>query len=99
MVTTVLLAPTGGNITIPTGYSSIIVPILASIPDGNVLKQHPVRQIHWKYRTEMENLKNDKGYESEEGEEEGNGSDSSAKTVKSAAQSVASSAQRWVKQA
>jgi len=83
----------GGNITIPTGYSSIIVPILASIPDGNVLKQHPVRQIHWKYRTEMENLKNDKGYESEEGEEEGNGSDSSAKTVKSAAQSVASSAQ------
>ena len=44
----------------------------------------------------MENLKYDKGYESEEGEEDGNGSDSSAKTVKSAAQSVASSAQRCV---
>ena len=42
----------------------------------------------------MENLKYDKGYESEEGEEDGNGSDTSAKTVKSAAQSVASSAQR-----
>ncbi len=88
----------GGNITIPSGYSSIISTLVATIPEASVLKQHPVKQIHWKYRVEMENLRNDKGYESEEGcdDEDGNGSDGSTKTVKSAAESISSSVQRFV---
>ena len=42
------------------------------------MKGHPVKQIHWKYRVEMENRKNDKGYESDGGD-----SNTSVKTVKS----------------
>ena len=51
----------GGNITLPHGYASILGPIIGTIPEQNILKQHPVKHIHWKYRVEMENLRNDKG--------------------------------------
>ena len=51
---------------------------MANIPPGNILKGHPVKQIHWKYRVEMENMKNDKGYESDGGD-----SNTSVKTVTS----------------
>ena len=71
----------GGNITLPRGFSSILQPIVASIPQDNILKGHAVKQIHWKYRVEMENLKNDKGYESDGGDS--NSSNTSVKTVKS----------------
>ena len=68
----------GGNITLPHGYASILNPIVSSIPEQNILKGHAVKHVHWKYRVEMENLKNDKGYESDGAE-----SDTSVKTVKS----------------
>ena len=71
----------GGNITLPRGFSSILQPIVASIPQDNIFKGHAVKQIHWKYRVEMENLKNDKGYESDGGDS--NSSNASVKTVKS----------------
>ena len=71
----------GGNIALPRGYSSLLNPILNSIPEHNLLKGHPVKHIHWKYRAEMEkSVKNDKGYESDGAE-----SDGSVKTVKSVA--------------
>ena len=68
----------GGNVNLPRGYGSLIQPIVASIPQDNILKGHAVKQIHWKYRVEMENTKNDKGYESD-----GCDSNASVKTVKS----------------
>lgn len=83
----------GGNIRIPSGYSSLIAPIVSAIPEANLLKQHPVKHINWKYRVEMENMRHDKGYESEGDEDVDKGSNSSTKTVKSAAESIASSAQ------
>ena len=72
----------GGNVTIPAGFSSLLAPVLEGIPEECVLKQHPVKHIHWRYRVQMEeggNGKNDKGYESSDGAE----SDTSVKTVKS----------------
>ena len=68
----------GGNVNLPRGYSSLVQPIVASIPQENILKGHAVKHIHWKYRVEMENMKNDKGYESD-----GCDSNASVKTVKS----------------
>ena len=69
----------GGNIPLPRGFSSILQPIVASIPQDNILKGHPVKQINWKYRVEMENMKNDIGYESSDGDD----SNASIKTVES----------------
>jgi len=61
----------GGNIALPQGYSSILAPIIKNIPQDNILKQHPIKCIHWKYGEEND------GYESD-------GSDCSVSTVKSA---------------
>ena len=47
----------GGNITLAKGYSSLLQPIVATIPEGNVLKGHAVKHIHWKYRLEMEQVR------------------------------------------
>ena len=69
----------GGNIPLPRGFSSILQPIVASIPQDNILKGHPVKQINWKYRVEMENMKSDIGYESSDGDD----SNASIKTVES----------------
>ena len=66
----------GGNITLPGGYASLLTPIIKTIPPENILKGKEIKHIHWKYRLEMENMKGDRGYESD-------GSDSSVKTVKS----------------
>ena len=68
----------GGNVSLPRGYGSLIQPIVAGIPQDNILKGHAVKHIHWKYRVEMENMKNDKGYESDSCD-----SIASVKTVKS----------------
>ena len=82
----------GGNITLPRGYASILNPIISTIPETKILKGCPVKHIHWRYRADIENMKNDKGYESDGDESEAG----SVKTVKSAAsevESLASSAQ------
>lgn len=38
----------GGNIVLPSGYSSILVPLKASLPHDSVLLNCPVRTIKWK---------------------------------------------------
>ena len=50
----------GGNIRLPRGYTSILGPIVSGISEGCILKGHPVKHIHWRYRAEMEEIKNDK---------------------------------------
>eukprot|EP00096_Caligus_rogercresseyi_P013426 TRINITY_DN6071_c0_g1_i1.p1 TRINITY_DN6071_c0_g1~~TRINITY_DN6071_c0_g1_i1.p1 ORF type:complete len:603 (-),score=162.69 TRINITY_DN6071_c0_g1_i1:421-2229(-) len=68
----------GGNITIPHGYSSLLSPIIKPIPPSCILKAHPVKHIHWNYRSEMEALE----------DSDGNSSDCSVKTVRSAHKST-----------
>lgn len=53
----------GGNVTLEQGYSALLGPLLENIPEQCVLKQHAIKHIHWRYRVEMEEGKNDKGYE------------------------------------
>ncbi|KAG8238977.1 hypothetical protein J437_LFUL013959 [Ladona fulva] len=38
----------GGNISIPSGYSSILRPVLSVIPEDKILKRHVVSKICWK---------------------------------------------------
>lgn len=40
----------GGNIVLPTGYSSILKPLADDIPDNAIVKSCPVQTIHWKWR-------------------------------------------------
>lgn len=49
----------GGNIQLPHGYASILSPMINSLPEKCVLKGHPVKHIHWKYRVEKEQDTND----------------------------------------
>ena len=63
----------GGNIALPSGYSSLLTPIIQQIPDELILKQKPIKQIQWRHREEKEA---NEGYESD-------GSDCSVRTVKS----------------
>lgn len=62
----------GGNISLPQGYSSVLAPIIANIPADNILKQHPIKSIDWRW-----------GEEGQEGEESDDGSDCSISTVRS----------------
>ena len=66
----------GGNIELPLGYSTLLSPILKTIPEKNILKNTPVKTIHWMYRSEMSDSNG--GYDSD-----GGASDCSVKTVKS----------------
>ncbi len=50
----------GGNIRLPRGYTSILGPIVSGISESCIFKGHPVKHIHWRYRAEMEEVKNDK---------------------------------------
>ncbi|XP_034233868.1 spermine oxidase [Thrips palmi] len=43
----------GGNIALPSGYSSILEPVSRLIPPQNVLKKHPVATIRWRYSEEL----------------------------------------------
>ncbi|KAL0269502.1 UNVERIFIED_CONTAM: hypothetical protein PYX00_007210 [Menopon gallinae] len=52
----------GGNISLPTGYRSILKPITSEIPDSNILLNHTVDFIRWKNR-ESTNLTSP-GYDS-----------------------------------
>ena len=60
----------GGNISLPQGYSSVLAPIIANIPAENILKQHPIKTIEWRWGEE-------------DAEESDDGSDCSISTVKS----------------
>lgn len=40
----------GGNIVLPTGYSSILKPLADDIPDNAIVKSCAVQKIHWKWR-------------------------------------------------
>jgi len=39
----------GGNILLPGGYTSILSPIVTTIPESCILKGHPVKEIRWKW--------------------------------------------------
>ncbi|KAJ1525872.1 hypothetical protein ONE63_009064 [Megalurothrips usitatus] len=43
----------GGNIALPSGYSSILDPVSRLIPPQNILKKHPVSTIRWRYSEEL----------------------------------------------
>ncbi|KAE8741464.1 hypothetical protein FOCC_FOCC013008 [Frankliniella occidentalis] len=43
----------GGNIALPSGYSSILEPVSRLIPPQNILKKHPVATIRWRYSEEL----------------------------------------------
>ena len=59
----------GGNIQLPYGYVSLLKPLIKSLPSNCIVKDKPIKTIHWKYRVVQE--------------EDGNASDSSVNTVKS----------------
>ncbi|KAI5706892.1 hypothetical protein M8J76_015319 [Diaphorina citri] len=40
----------GGNISLPTGYSSILEPISRNIPHDKVLLNHRITSVRWKYK-------------------------------------------------
>ena len=44
----------GGNIQLPNGYVSLLKPLIKALPANSVLKEKPVKTIHWKYRVEQE---------------------------------------------
>lgn len=41
----------GGNIVLPSGYSSILKPLSDHIPENTIIKSCPVKTIHWKWKT------------------------------------------------
>ena len=59
----------GGNIQLPFGYVSLLKPLIKSLPPSCIVKDKPIKTIHWKYRVEQE--------------QPDNASDSSVNTVKS----------------
>lgn len=64
----------GGNIVLPSGYSSILGPICQQIPKESLIKAQPVKTIHWKRK------KTCSGLETVDEDIEGD-SDDSDKTV------------------
>ena len=62
----------GGNIALPQGYSSVLAPIIKNIPPENILKQHPITSVQWRW-----------GEEDQEEEVSDAESDCSVNTVKS----------------
>ena len=65
----------GGNIALPGGYSTLLAPIIKGIPEEKILKQKPVKVIHWRHKEDAD------GYESDS-------SDCSVRTVKSVGKSL-----------
>ncbi|SPP83112.1 peroxisomal N(1)-acetyl-spermine/spermidine oxidase isoform X1 [Drosophila guanche] len=65
----------GGNIVLPSGYSSILRPLSGQIPQKSILTKCPVKRIHWKRKKTFTGL--DTVDEHSENEE----SDDSEKTV------------------
>ena len=58
----------GGNIQLPHGFVSLLRPLIKSLPTNCIVKEKPIKTIHWKYRVEQE---------------DDSGSNSSVNTVKS----------------
>lgn len=64
----------GGNIVLPAGYSSILMPLLNMLGQDKILKECPVKTIHWR-------RKGDPSSQTDDEEEEAVESDDSDKTV------------------
>ncbi|XP_052902467.1 peroxisomal N(1)-acetyl-spermine/spermidine oxidase isoform X1 [Anopheles moucheti] len=43
----------GGNIVLPSGYSSILKPLCDNLPKENIVLSCPVRRIHWKRKAAL----------------------------------------------
>lgn len=82
----------GGNIVLPSGYSSILSPVAQDIPQNSVLLNHPVTEIRWQrdsYNSNNTNRRNKKYITVDDrtdtcsvlSESSGNESDDSGKTV------------------
>lgn len=64
----------GGNIVLPSGYSSILKPLCDLLPENSIVKSCPVKKIHWKRKKTCSGLETvDENSENE--------SDDSDKTV------------------
>ncbi len=74
----------GGNVTLPGGYASLLNPIMAEIPQENIIKGTSVKHIHWRYRAEMEGA--DPVTAILKQHESSDESDSSVKTVQDASE-------------
>ena len=44
----------GGNVVLPHGYVSLLRPLMKNLPPNCIVKECPVKTIHWKYRVEQE---------------------------------------------
>uniref|UniRef100_A0A182NRF1 Amine oxidase domain-containing protein n=1 Tax=Anopheles dirus TaxID=7168 RepID=A0A182NRF1_9DIPT len=77
----------GGNIVLPSGYSSILKPLCDNLPKENILVSCPVRRIHWKRKAALRGGASAAMGTSatdtilEEDEDDGNESDDSDRTV------------------
>lgn len=66
----------GGNIVLPSGYSSILAPVSQPIPAEYLLTEHPVERIKWRFSSTVTSPTNDSS-----GVDQGNDSDDSDRTV------------------
>lgn len=67
----------GGNIVLPSGYSSILAPVSQAIPPDKLITQCPVSTIHWRRSSvPVTSPNNDSGIS-----DQGNDSDDSDRTV------------------
>jgi hypothetical protein len=76
----------GGNIVLPSGYSSILEPVSRDIPQGNICKRQAVATIHWLYADESMSANvtspgGDSGIDLLANGDPGNDSDDSDRTV------------------
>ena len=76
----------GGNIVLPSGYSSILEPVSGDIPQGNICKRQAVTTIHWRYADESVSANitspgGDSGIDLLANGDTGNDSDDSDRTV------------------
>lgn len=66
----------GGNIVLPSGYSSILGPVSQPIPEEKMLREHPVTSIRWRSSAAVTSPNHDSGIS-----DQGNDSDDSDRTV------------------
>lgn len=46
----------GGNIVLPSGYSSILKPLCDNLPENSISTSCPVKSIHWKWKKNKSNF-------------------------------------------
>jgi spermine oxidase len=66
----------GGNIVLPSGYSSILGPVSQPIPPENLLTEHTVSSVRWRHSGHVTSPNHDSGIS-----DQGNESDDSDRTV------------------